>query len=158
MLRGDNIPQAEIEDILADLNFIYDQDIRVIYSLTNSHDPRNAELIKYLWQHHFIGCTYITQINNISISVQDFMPPTQQQLHLITNDAIERLMHGENLLIHCAHGIGRTGSLLAAIYMQVFNIHNAQQAIDYIRAEYLAKAVETLGQVEALENFAKEYS
>ena len=58
--------------------------------------------------------------------------------------------------MHCAFGRGRTGVIITAIYMKLFQIHNAQESIEYIR-NYIPGAVEKPIQVEALEIFADSF-
>ena len=50
-------------------------------------------------------------------------------------------------------GKGRTGTILTAVYMQAFNVKDAEEAINYIRENYLSGAVETIEQIESLKVF-----
>lgn len=145
--------EESLRYILDDLKFISDQNIKYIYSLTPDNEPIKHHLIQSIWQNNFKDSHYVTEINNISLAVEDFNPPTQKQLDIISVDVIEHLKNGDNVLIHCTMGIGRTGTLISGVYMRAFGIHNAQEAITYIRENYLSGAVETDSQIEALENF-----
>lgn len=149
-----NATKEEIlSNIIDDLNFISDQDIKYIYSLTENNKPMNHKLIQTIWQNNFNDSHYITEIKNISLAIEDFHPPTQKQLDYISKDVIEHLENGDNVLIHCTLGLGRSGTIISGIYMRAFGISSAQEAITYIRENYLSGAVETAVQVEALENF-----
>ncbi len=149
---GKNIAEVKAQDIMADFNFIYQQGIRVIYNLTEKND--NTELSKYLWQTKFKDTTYITDIAGINIAIEDYQAPTQEQLTIITDDIIERLAKDENILVHCAAGKGRTGTIFAAVYMKLFKIDDPDTAIKYIRKHYFVDAVETDDQIVALRFFA----
>ena len=147
---------SQVEDIMLDLKFLYEQGINRIYSLAHVKTDRNPELIKYLWENNFHAGEYVTHINNVDIGILDFHAPSQEQLNAITDDAIEHLNKGDNILVHCAFGRGRTGVIITAIYMKLFQIHNAQESIEYIR-NYIPGAVEKPIQVEALEIFADSF-
>lgn len=63
---------------------------------------------------------------------------------------------GVGTFIHCAAGVGRTGTALAA-YLIWCGARTAGSAIDEVRARYHRSAVETPNQVTALEAFARRH-
>ena len=123
--------------------------INIIYNLL---EKPNEEL-KNFWEGTFKDCKYITEINSVPTAIKDFEAPSQKQLDLIVTDIIKNLEAYKNVLIHCRAGLGRTGTILAALYMQLKNEHNAENAINYIRSNYSPYAVESFSQVEALKAF-----
>jgi protein-tyrosine phosphatase len=155
-----NIPlsKEETEDsLISNLNSLYIEGVRNIYNLIPFLESyRNAELIGTLWSKMFNNTAYISSIDQISIAIEDFHAPSQQQLHLIANDATKRITNGEHILIHCFGGLGRTGSVIAAICMKLYNQYNYKDAIDYVRDKYNKYAVETPSQEYALEIFGKD--
>ncbi len=144
---------ATIEDarvpakLIAHLTSLYEEGIRVIYNLTSSPNT----LTQYLWENIFDSTTYyITHINDLPTSILDNESPSQDQLQAITSDVIERLHNGQNILVHCESGLGRTGTILSAIYMKAAKEYNGREAMKHIRAEYCEQAVESAAQRNSL--------
>lgn len=150
--EGMPIDQLGLEDIMRDLNILYKNGTRVIYCLASNN--RKPELIKYLWQTQFNDTIHITDIDDISIEIEDYTPPSIKQLEIITEDIFSRIEDGQKLVVHCVGGKGRTGTILTAVYMKLFKIYNAYIAIKYIRENYLTEAVETESQVKILKLYA----
>ena len=144
------------ENLISNLDAIYAQGVRTIYNLVLPPSDRDPELIKQLWETKFRDTKYVTEIKGVSTAVEDFTPPTQEQLQLISNDAIEKMRNGENVLVHCRGGMGRTGTILSAIYMKAHEQYDADKAISYIRKNYSKHAVETEGQEDSLKIFGRE--
>jgi len=143
-----------VEDIISNLQFLDDNGVEIIYSLAHAETDRNPKLIQYLWQSEF-NKEYITNINGVELAIKDFHAPTLEQLDIISDDIIYNLNNGKNILVHCAAGRGRTGTIIAATYMKAFNEFDSEKVINYTR-NYIAGAVETKEQVEILELFSKE--
>ncbi len=150
-LRNGITPEeAGVNDqLISNLNALNEQNIQTIYSLLSPHDP----LIKEVWETKYENKKYLTEIDGIETAIEDFEAPSQEQLQLITNDALERLRNGENILVHCEGGIGRTGTILAAIYMKSNKEYDADRAISYIRMHYSSWAIESTSQRDSLAVF-----
>lgn len=153
--KGSAIEESGIdEELLSELSFLYDQGTRIIYSLVIHPDcTRDHRLIKYIWENRFKDTQYITEINGMSIGVKDFDAPSQEQFEVITNDAIEKLNAGNNILFHCHGGAGRTGAMLCAVYMKAHNHYDSEQAISRIRQTCSKNAVESQVQKDELKLF-----
>ena len=154
---GKTIEQAGVDELLLlNLDSLYQEGVRTIYNLVLPPSDRNPMLIKKVWEDKFADTKYVTSINEVSTAIEDFRPPSQDQLQLITDDAVEKIRNGEHILVHCRGGMGRTGTILSAIYMKLCEQYDARQAISYVREHYSYGAVETRSQEESLRVFGRE--
>ncbi|MEK6733831.1 MAG: dual specificity protein phosphatase family protein, partial [Pseudomonadota bacterium] len=151
-LAGSSQPNSS-DNLIA----IYAQGIKSIYNLVPAKD-KDPTLIKSSWESRFMEAHYITEINNVTIAIEDFKAPTQEQLHLITDDVIVNIKKGKNILVHCRAGMGRTGTILAAIYMKACQKYDSDEAIECIRVNYSPHAIETSSQENALKIFGENLS
>ncbi|MCS6865105.1 MAG: dual specificity protein phosphatase family protein [Gemmataceae bacterium] len=121
-----------------DLRWLRRQGLDVLISLTEDPLPR-----------HWINDSGILAV---SVPVPDMTPPSDRQLdHLITtirkaNDS------GMGVAIHCAAGLGRTGTVLGAYF--IAQGLSAQQAIAKVRS-LRPGSIETPEQERALEAYAR---
>lgn len=113
--------------------------------------------MKYIWEKHYEG-EYITELYDIkgakrvSIGIENGEGQSPELLRLIVGDAMVRMAVGENIMLHCAGGAGRTGTVLAAIYMIAKN-ENHILAIEHIRNHYMKGAIEIGKQEDSLKAF-----
>ena len=85
--------------------------------------------------------------------VPDFMPPTMEQIDRMVNFIEEQIENWDRpVVVSCAAGIGRTGTVLACYFVKVG--YEPQAAIDYIR-QLRPGSIQTRDQEEAVHNFAK---
>lgn len=155
LLSGKSISEAEIDDkLLLNLKAIYKQGIRTIYSLASFPSDRKPELIKYLWESLFEDTQYILEINGTTTEIKDFHAPTLKQLQNLVNDAVNRINNGEKVLIHCGAGVGRTGTFITAIHMQIHGEYNVEECIQLVRDNYNSQSVEGELQRNALQGFS----
>lgn len=78
------------------------------------------------------------------------VPEDPQEFDLLLNYTIDLLEKGTSVHVGCLAGHGRTGLFLAALVEKTMGEElqkNHLSAIDYVRDNYCAKAVETLAQV-----------
>ncbi|KAI7800156.1 Dual specificity protein phosphatase 23 [Triplophysa rosa] len=66
------------------------------------------------------------------ISIVDFTPPTVTQIRRFLNIVEEANAKGEGVAVHCMHGHGRTGTMLACYLVKTRNI-SGLEAIKEIR-------------------------
>ena len=87
------------------------------------------------------------EIESFHIPVEDFHPPTlAQQIELVERVA-QALDEGGRVGIHCAAGVGRTGTMLATFLVYLGN--SADEAIARIR-ELRPGSIETAAQENAI--------
>lgn len=64
--------------------------------------------------------------------IHDLNAPTLERTGPLLDDLLARLAHGEHLLMHCAAGIGRTGTIAACILVR--QGMTVQAALELVRA------------------------
>ena len=73
--------------------------------------------------------------------IPDFGVTNEKDINEIIDNIILESHQGNNILIHCRAGIGRTGMVLACLAKKVFNI-TGKEAVEWVR-KYVIGAVET---------------
>ena len=131
------------EDIKKAANF----KISTILSLLEDHEIESLKLERL----HLL----LSEINIVyyRYPISDFNVPNTENistLDTILSDLLDRLTVGDNVLIHCKAGLGRSG-MISALLLKKFGM-TADKAIEQVR---LIKpgSIETLKQ----ENFIKSY-
>ncbi len=154
----ETMEQAGVDKLLIEnLQAFYAAGVRTMYSLSSAGSDRNPELVQYLCQNLFDEDTNcVTAIDGVNIEIEDFHAPSADQLSVIADDVTSRLAKGENLVIFCGAGIGRTGTVLAAIDMQVTGEYDVEKSIANVRKAYYGSAVETSSQRLALKQFSQD--
>ncbi|CAG5128132.1 unnamed protein product [Candidula unifasciata] len=66
------------------------------------------------------------------IPIRDYTPPTMEQVSEFINQVLETKATGKATCVHCAHGLGRTGTMLACYFVQVHNME-PEAAIAHVR-------------------------
>lgn len=147
------------EQLYNSLQSIYDYEnkIKIIYNLIHKNDIEagqiTPEFLKIVWERLSPGETsYITEINGHDIGFGNHNPPTPEVLNIVSADIISNLTRGENVLVHCLMGSGRTGAILTAVFMRINCVTDHIKAIRHVRNHYRKDAVES-NQFDALEIF-----
>ena len=141
------------QELLNALDEIYQSGVRIIVSLADVESCRNPELLKKLWEQKE-DAHYVTKINDISTTIEDHRAPTQEQLEVIAGYVTTQIKQGENVLVHCGAGFGRTGTALAAIYMLAQKQYDPEECISYVKSTYDESAVENTAQKISIKDFS----
>jgi atypical dual specificity phosphatase len=121
----------------ADLAWLRRQGIQVLVSLTESPLPR-----------HWVNDAGLMAVN---VPVPDMEAPSDRQLDHVLDTVRKANAAGMGVAIHCAAGLGRTGTVLAAYF--VTGGLSPREAVDRVR-ELRPGSVETVEQERAIERFA----
>jgi len=152
---GMNLTDAGVDPwMYEELAALNSENFTIIYSLASPNTDRNPLLVKQIWENEFKKLLK-TEINDLSIQVEDFEGASVDQLEAIANDVIKNLKKGEKILITCGAGLGRTGTALAAIFMKITGINDVNCAISYIKHIYSPRAIEGDAQYNALVRYAE---
>lgn len=132
-LAGASRPGREDGDVAAGLATFRDAGARVVLTLTEAPLPDADVAASGLVVHH--------------APVVDYTPPTPEQFAAGAALAASCAAASEPLVVHCAAGLGRTGTMLAAIL--VARGADASAAIAAVRAA-CPGTIETAGQEASL--------
>ncbi|MBX9830552.1 dual specificity protein phosphatase family protein [Candidatus Babeliales bacterium] len=91
-------------------------------------------------------------VDNIRIPIQDFTAPTLAQIKQFITQA--SVVGNQPLVVHCAGGRGRTGTMLACWLVKSKNI-TAQEAIDEVRAKRPG-SIETEEQEDSVKAYKED--
>ena len=103
---------------LEQLKWIKEQEIEVIISLTEN--PLPEEWVKGLGFRYF------------HIPIMDHSAPSPETLKRITDLMLKQIREGKKILVHCAAGLGRTGTVLAAYFIAKKQL-SAEEAMKLVR-------------------------
>lgn len=120
-------------------DFLDRENIKTVVVLLSSRDGRD-----------YNNVYKENEINTIHYPIRDFsIPENLKSFHKFIKK-VDRTLKNENVLIHCASGKGRTGTVAAGL--AVYKGHSAKNAIDLIRRARKG-AIETREQ----EEFVRDY-
>jgi atypical dual specificity phosphatase len=120
-----------------DLRWLRRHGIDVLVSLTESPLPRQ-------WVND-------SGLMAVSVPVADMDAPTERQLDLVLGTIRKANASGMGVAVHCAAGLGRTGTVLAAYF--VARGLSPEEAIAKVR-DLRPGSIETAEQERAIERYA----
>jgi atypical dual specificity phosphatase len=121
-----------------DLQWLRRNGIDVLVSLTEDPLPR-----------HWVNDAGVMAVH---VPVPDMDAPTERQLDHIVAAVRRATESGLGVAVHCLAGMGRTGTVLAALF--VADGLTARAALDKVR-DLRPGSVETLEQERAIERYAR---
>lgn len=110
-LAGCGMPTSTEE-----LTWIQDQGIKSIVTMTETALPQ----------------AWIKNVNYLHIPTEDLSAPDMEKIDSVVDFIHQRLECNVPVMVHCAAGIGRTGTILAC-YLIKYQNHSAKNAIDKVR-------------------------
>lgn len=93
-------------------------------------------------------------IDYFHLKVEDYGAPSLSEMDTTVNYVKEHINDGKPVMVHCAAGRGRTGTILAAYFLKNFNL-TAEQAVKKIR-DLRPGSIQSLAQEKAIEMY-EEY-
>ncbi|KAK3794536.1 hypothetical protein RRG08_003687 [Elysia crispata] len=91
------------------------------------------------------------ELRIVRVPVRDYTPPTMEQVEQFIQEVLSNKARGQATCVHCAHGLGRTGTMLACYFMSAHG-DDPETAIDRIR-KLRPGSIETSDQEQLVYNF-----
>jgi atypical dual specificity phosphatase len=112
-LAGSGMPTSE-----AELEWVRKQGVKSIITMTENPLPES----------------WIKDINYLHVPTEDLSAPDMDKIDETVDFIQERIKNDEPIMVHCAAGIGRTGTILACYLIKYSNL-SAKNAIEKVRKE-----------------------
>jgi protein-tyrosine phosphatase len=136
-------------DLRADLKRLREEyGTRMLVSLMEDHEYRRFGVAELLERDSIED----VEIERFPIRDVD-VPEEAEEFERLTSRMIRRLRRGENVVVHCRAGLGRSGTVAACVLVAL-DEHSAQEAVAAVR-RVRKRALQTPGQVEFVRRFER---
>ena len=118
-------------DLAADMRALEEEhEANVLVSLMEKHEYRGYQIPELLEKDTIGG------IEILRFAIKDMGVPQEaesERFQAFVKDVVQRLEQGQNVVVHCRGGLGRTGTLAACVLVALGQ-HTAREAINAVRA------------------------